>query len=277
MKIALIQFNASGDKKKNLSRAKEFVVQAIGQKAQWILLPEIFNFRGDLRNKETLQHNRETIPGSTSNDFLKLAQKQNVNILLGSILEKAQGHKVYNSSIAINGQDGSITKYRKIHLFEAILGDKIIRESDCMAKGGQTQMVMVGEFKVGLSVCYDLRFPALYQEYAKKGATVLTVPSCFTKITGQAHWETLLRARAIENLCYVLAPNQVGMDARGVEAFGHSMVVDPWGKIVACGSADQEEIIYADISPERIKEARGKLPGLFPPKADPPLAEKDRR
>ena len=123
--------------------------------------------------------------------------------------------------------------------------------------------MLVEEFKVGLSICYDLRFPKLYQDYAALGANVLTVPSCFTKITGQAHWEILLRARAIENLCYVLAPNQVGRDARGIESYGHSMVVDPWGNVIAEGSVDKEEIIYADISMQHIIDARAKLPGII--------------
>ncbi len=264
MKAALIQFNASDDKQDNLLRAEAMVRQAIAQKAQWILLPEVFSFRGNFRSKEILQQTSEDIPGITSERFLNLARTHKVDILLGSILEKSQDNRAYNTSVALNGASGNVVKYRKINLFEAILGDKIISESDCMEGGDKSQTVVVGDFKVGLSICYDLRFPALYQDYARQGATVLTAPSCFTRITGEAHWEVLLRARAIENLAYVVAPNQVGTDCKGVEAFGHSMVIDPWGHIVARGSADKEEIIYAEILIEKVKEARSKLPGIIP-------------
>ncbi len=116
---------------------------------------------------------------------------------------------------------------------------------------------------MGLSICYDLRFPELYQNYARKGVEILTVPSCFTKKTGEAHWETLLRARAIENLSYVLAPNQVGIDARGMRAYGHSMIISPWGEVIACGSGVGQEIIFGEIDFEEIRKARSILPGII--------------
>lgn len=263
MKVALIQFNATADKSDNIRRAIDFVQQAAGQKAKWILLPEIFNFRGDSRHKKILQQARERIPGDTTKTFLKLARQHKVDILLGSVLEKAPQAKAYNTSIAISGFLGEIVKYRKIHLFDAAVGDKIIHERETIVAGHKTRKITVGEFTAGLSICYDLRFPDLYQTYAHQGATVLTVPSCFIKQTGTAHWESLLRARAIENLCYVLAPAQVGRDARGIEAYGHSMIVDPWGEILACGSANKEEIVYGDIYLEKVREARRKLPGIL--------------
>ncbi len=263
MKVALIQFQATDNKNDNIRRAKESVKEAIAKKAKWVLLPEIFSFRGDLRDKEILQQVREHIPGKTTQEFLKLAQAHKADILLGSLLEEAPGAKAYNTTVALNGSSGKIRKYRKIHLFEAVLGDKILNESVCFSKGNRLGTVYVGEFKVGLSVCYDLRFPGLYQKYAQMGATALTVPSCFTKQTGRAHWESLLKARAIENLCYVFAPNQVGKDTRGIEAYGHSMVVDPWGRVVACGLSNKEEIIYADVFLQEVKEARRRLPGII--------------
>ncbi len=116
----------------------------------------------------------------------------------------------YNTSVFIDPHGKITAKYRKIHLFDARIGDKIVKEEDCLRAGRRPVTVKVGEFKVGLSICYDLRFPDLYQNYARRGVEILTVPSCFTRKTGEAHWETLLRARAIENLSYVLAPNQVG-------------------------------------------------------------------
>ena len=116
---------------------------------------------------------------------------------------------------------------------------------------------------MGLSICYDLRFPELYQDYARGGVEILTAPSCFTKKTGEAHWETLLRARAIENLSYVLAPNQIGSDARGMQAYGHSMIISPWGEVIARGSATDQEIIFGEINMEEIRRARQTLPGII--------------
>jgi predicted amidohydrolase len=262
MKIALIQFNASDNKPENIRRSKDFVQEAAAKGASWILLPEVFSFRGNLLNQNVIAQVPEDIPGETTQVFQELAKSLNVHILLGSMLEKTKTTKAHNTSVAIDKSSQIVGKYRKIHLFDAIVGDKIIHEADFFDHGNQEQLISVDEFKVGLSICYDLRFPDLYQRYLRSGAHVLTVPSCFTKQTGVPHWESLLRARAIENLCYAIAPNQVGKDSRGIESHGHSMVVSPWGEIIACGSPDQEEIIYADISLQHIKEARRRLPGI---------------
>jgi predicted amidohydrolase len=261
MKIALIQFNASDDKTDNIQRAKTYVRQAAAQGARWILLPEVFSFRGNLLNKEILARIPEPVPGPTTEIFCDLARELKIHLLLGSLVETTNTPKAYNTSIAIS-PDGSLTKYRKIHLFDAIVNDKIIHEADFFAPGDQRNTFIVDDFKVGASICYDLRFPDLYQDYLRQGTNVLVVPSCFTKQTGVPHWESLLRARAIENLCYAIAPNQVGRDARGIEAHGHSMVVSPWGEIIACGSPDKEEIVYAEISLQHVKDARRKLPGI---------------
>jgi predicted amidohydrolase len=263
MKIALIQFNANDQKQNNIQRALAFIQEAASKGASWILLPEVFLFRGNLLNKDILASVPEPIPGVTTQLFQDMAKKNNVHILLGSILEQTRSAKPGNTSVAINKNGEIAAKYQKINLFDARVDGKIICEADFFTGGDKEALTAVEEFKVGLSICYDLRFPALYQEYARLGANVLTVPSCFTRITGQVHWETLLRARAIENLCYVLAPNQVGKDARGIEAYGHSMVVSPWGEVIVRGSADKEEIIYADISTEHIIDARAKLPGII--------------
>ncbi len=262
MKIALVQFNASDNKNDNIRRVKNFVQEAASQGSSWILLPEIFSFRGSLLNKETIAQAQEPVGGETTQTFQELAKSLKVNILLGSLLEQSALGKPCNTSVAINKEGKTIAKYRKIHLFDAIVDGKIIKEADFLSQGKYGEIISVEEFKVGLSICYDLRFPALYQDYAQKKVDILTVPSCFTKQTGQAHWESLLRARAIENLCYVLAPNQVGSDSRGIEAYGNSMVISPWGEVIAKGSATEEEIIYADISLDNIKEARRRLPGI---------------
>jgi len=246
MKTAVIQFNAGDNKKKNFDRAIDFIEKAIKQNAKFILLPEIFIFRGNL--KRASGEISETIPGSTINALAKIAKSNKVFILAGSIHEKVKGQKkVYNTSILIDDRGRIKAKYRKINLFDVTLGQKKIRESDCFLAGRQPVSVGVGGFKIGLSVCYDLRFPELYRHYAKQCVDILCVPSAFTYETGKAHWEVLLRARAIENFSYVLAPNQVGKDSRGIKTYGHSMIINPWGKILAQASETKEEIIYADL------------------------------
>lgn len=262
MRIALIQFNAGADKADNIARAFVFVRRAVENGAQFVLLPEIYNFRGDVRNKALVASVSEKIPGVSVGPFMKLARAQGVFILVGSVFEKAPPKAGYNTSVLIDARGRVAAKYRKIHLFDARLGDQTVRESDCFRPGRAGVKTRAGKFTVGLSVCYDLRFPDLYRSYGASGVDVITVPSCFTKETGQAHWEVLLRARAVENLCYVLAPNQVGTDARGIAAYGNSMVVGPWGEVIARGSDDKEEIVYAEIKTEEIKKARAILPGI---------------
>jgi len=262
MKVALLQFNASADKSDNLRRAVGMATKAVRQGATFILLPEIFNFRGDARQRPAFLQAQESIPGDSTAPFIDLARRHKTFFLLGSILEKAPAGRAYNSSVLINERGAISAKYRKIHLFDANIGDKIIRESDNFCAGTKPVTAAVGSFKMGLSICYDLRFADLYQGYSRRGVDILTVPACFTRKTGEAHWSTLLRARAIENLCYVLAPAQVGMDARGIPAYGHSMIVSPWGEVIAEGSGDKEEIIFGNIKKEEIKKARQILPGI---------------
>jgi len=261
MKVALIQMNATSDKSRNIVRAVDLVKEAIACQSRFVLLPEVFNFRGVLTQSRDIQWIAEPIGGESLRPFMTLAKKHKVFILAGSVYEKVKGmKKVYNTSVLIDDHGKISTRYRKIHLFDAIIGKKVIKESKLFASGRKMAIGVVGKFRVGLSVCYDLRFPQLYKSYARQGAQVLCVPSAFTKATGQAHWEVLLRARAIENLCYVLAPNQVGKDGRGIVSYGHSMVVAPWGNILAKASGYQEEIIYARLDRVVLSRARKMLP-----------------
>jgi len=264
MRVALIQLNAGADKNNNLKHAARMASEALAKGAKFVLLPEIFHWRGDTRDPAKVTASSETAKGPTFRAFAKLAREHKAFVLIGSIFERtSKSPKPYNASVFIDDQGRLGAKYRKIHLFDARLGDKIIREGDCFLAGKKGAMARAGEFTVGLSVCYDVRFPELYRGYARRGADVLTVPSCFTQRTGRAHWEPLLRARAIENLCYVLAPNQVGPDARQVEAHGNSMIISPWGEVLACGSSDKEEIVYGDIDKAQVTKARATLPGII--------------
>jgi predicted amidohydrolase len=263
LKVALLQYCATQDKASNLALAVTMSLEAIGQKAEFILLPEVFNFRGDTRNKEVLAKAKERVPGPSSDVFVQLAQKHNVSFLLGSILETAGKTRAYNTSVFIDPEGKITVKYRKIHLFDARIGDKIIKEADTFRAGRMPRTAKLGGFSLGFSICYDLRFPDLYQNYARCGVDVLVVPSCFTKKTGEAHWEPLLRARAIENLAYVLAPNQIGTDVRGMQAYGHSMIISPWGEVLACASGGSQEIVYGEINLEEVRKARQILPGII--------------
>ncbi|MBP9855355.1 MAG: carbon-nitrogen hydrolase family protein [Candidatus Omnitrophica bacterium] len=259
MKTAVIQFNATDNKNLNIKKAVFLVEKAAKAKAKFILLPEVFIYRGTWDEKIRAAV-YESIPGPTSSLFCSLAKKYSVHILLGSIYEKSKNSKkAYNSSVLIDNNGRIARKYQKMNLFEAIVGEKKIKESEQFLRGKKPVTAMIGKFKIGLSVCFDLRFPELYRRYYKEGVNVLCVPSAFTKITGQAHWEILLRARAIENLSYVLAPNQIGQDAKGIEYYGHSLIIDPWGRILKEASAEKEEIIYATLDVETIMEKRKKL------------------
>ena len=254
LRVALIQLNSGTDKAKNIAKALDFCRRAIKGRAKFILLPEMFNLRG--KNKSV-----ESIPGESLKPLMELAKKSRVFILAGSICEVIAGNKrAFNTSTLIDPHGRIKAIYRKTNLFRANLLSKNIDETKSFVAGKKPVMVRVNNFNVGLSVCFDLRFAALFQSYAAQGADVLCVPSAFTKETGRAHWEVLLRARAIENLSYVLAPNQAGKDPSGVESFGHSMVVSPWGEVIARASANKEEIIFADLNYNEIKKARKILP-----------------
>ena len=263
MNVALIQLNAQDNKPLNIQKAIRFVEKAVSRRAEFILLPEMFNFRGSLSRPEDRARVAEFIPGESTLPFIQIAKKKRVSILTGSVREKISGSdKMYNTSVLI-GPDGKIkARYRKINLFDARIGNKKICESERFKAGQSLSLVALKEFKVGLAVCYDVRFADIFDAYSRRGANVFCLPSAFTAKTGQALWEVLLRARAIENLSYVLAPNQIGRGQDGVLCYGHSLIVDPWGRIVAEGSATREEIVFGKIDLKVVKEARKILPSI---------------
>ncbi|MFA5059304.1 MAG: carbon-nitrogen hydrolase family protein [Candidatus Omnitrophota bacterium] len=264
MRTAVIQMCAGADKKKNIAGALFLVRKAIQKRATFILLPEVFNYRGKADLKKGYFSVAENIPGESSKPFMALARRHKVFILLGSLCEKSpRTHKVFNTSILINDKGKAIARYRKNHLFDAVVDGKTLKESRFFMPGKDLVTANVKDFKIGLSVCYDVRFPEMYRAYAKKGVDILCVPSSFTKTTGQAHWEILLRARAIENSCYVLAPDQFGFGHGGVETFGKSMIISPWGEVLACASNDKEGIIVADLSKDDLIKTRDKIPVKF--------------
>lgn len=248
MKVALIQINAGQNKQENILKACMLVENAIGEGGEFILLPEVFNYRGALSGKDLYDKVAEKIRGKSILPLMEIAKKAGIYILAGSIYERDQkSNKVYNTSVIIDDSGQILCKYRKINLFKAVIDGQEINEANTYLAGEESTICVVKGRRVGLSICFDLRFPELYREYYKQKVDIIVVPSSFTTRTGKLHWETLLRTRAIENYCYVLAPNQYGIDGNGVETYGHSMVIDPQGRVVDVLDTQKEGILMAEL------------------------------
>jgi len=256
---AAVQMTASSVKEENLAKAETFVRLAAERGATLIVLPEVFAWRGP-RAEEPAQV--EPIPGPTSERLRDLTRRHQIYLLAGSFLEKGDDSRSYNTSLLLSPQGDILAHYRKIHLFDVdIPGQVRVKESDTK-KPGETVVATTTPLGVfGLSVCYDLRFPELYRQLAAKGAEVMFVPSAFTFPTGAAHWEPLLRARAIENQTYIIAPNQIGKNAHSYADYGNSMIIDPWGKVIA-RAPDKECFITAEIDRDYVEKVRRELPCL---------------
>ena len=257
---AAVQMLAGDDKGANLAEAERWIRAAAAQGARVVALPEVFIWRGV---KKQERENAEAVPGPTSEFLSRLARELGIYLLGGSILEEIAGSpKAYNTSLLFDPSGKLLASYRKIHLFDVDLANGVsARESDTRAFGDGIAVATTELCEMGLSVCYDLRFPELYRALVAKGAQLIFVPSAFTAYTGQAHWETLLRARAIENQVYVIAPDQFGKSAKSFETHGHSMIVDPWGKILG-ELSDGPGIVMAEIDLDYLAKVRAELPAL---------------
>lgn len=248
MKVALIQLNSGNNKKKNIENACLLIDKAAKKKADFVLLPEVFNYRGPLDTPEQFNQIAEEIPGESLYPLMEIAKDNGIHILCGSIYERSTNErKVFNTSVVISDSGNIICKYRKINLFKAVISGKEINENKTYLAGDKLVTFNIHKFKIGLAICFDLRFPELFREYFNRGVDIIALPSSFTSRTGKLHWEVLVRARAIENYCYVLAPNQYGFDGNGVETYGHSMIVNPFGQIIDELHNQQEGIILHDI------------------------------
>lgn len=260
MKIAAIQMTSGDDIAANIAALEPMVVAAAKEGAKLIATPEnTFYMRreGQTPAKEV---SMETHPGIAWAQ--RVAAQSHVWLLIGSIRALEPGMlKPFNRSVLIAPDGHVAAAYDKMHLFDVTLPDgTVYHESSQAVAGGHTTLRAIEGFKLGLSICYDLRFPTLYQELTEQGATVLAVPSAFTRPTGEAHWHTLLRARAIETQCYVIAPAQCGVHPGGRETYGHSLIIDPWGEIVAEAGADRPEVIFATLDAARIHDVRTRIP-----------------
>ncbi len=257
---AAVQMLATSDKEANLREAEKWIRRAQAGGAHLVVLPEVFNWRGPGRDTAA---NAEPVPGPSTGRMGALAAELGLYLLAGSILESAgPDGRAYNTSVLIGPGAGIIAKYRKIHLFDVdIEGEAAIRESEFRHPGEAVVVADTPLGLMGLSVCYDLRFPELYRRLTAAGAKVIFVPSVFTVPTGQAHWRTLLRARAIENQVYVIAPDQTGRHPASMDAYGHSMIVDPWGKVIA-ETGTEPDLVLAAIDLDYLADVRRQLPVL---------------
>jgi predicted amidohydrolase len=257
--VALVQTDAGPDSEANIARAAGLADEAAAAGARLVALPEYLQYRG---SDDGFRASARPIPGPFSEPFAAVAARHGCWVLAGSLAEASPDpDRPYNTSILL-GPDGAVrARYRKIHLFDVAVDDgPVDLESDRVTAGGEPVLADVEGVRIGLTICYDLRFPELYRTLALAGAEVLVVPSNFTERTGRDHWEVLLRARAIENGAWVIAPAQIG-GPPAQPAFGRSMVIDPWGIVVA-QAPDRESIVHAVIDTDLVAAVRRQIPAV---------------
>jgi predicted amidohydrolase len=262
MWVAAIQLNSTPDLEGNVARTRALVTEAAGRGARLVALPEHFAYLGP---EEALPAVAQPVDGPLVAGFRELAAQQGIFLLLGSFPELA-GPKArpYNTSLLLGPQGQVMARYRKLHLFDVDLpGRPPYRESDFTQPGKEVVAAPLPgtPFTAGLAVCYDLRFPELFRALMTQGSHLFLLPAAFTSRTGPDHWEILLRARAIENQAYVVAPAQYGEHAPGRRSYGRSLIVDPWGLVLA-QAPDDEGVIYAHLDFERLQRLRRELPCL---------------
>lgn len=258
MKISLIQMNTQDNKAENLRMARKLIEKAVAaDRPDLVALPETFTSMSD--NFDIQYGNAEDIPdGEACRMLAELAKKHGIYLHGGSMAERGDG-RCYNTTVVFGPQGDVVGRYRKLHLFDVdVPGGVTYRESDTMRRGEEVVTCEAAGTTIGLSICYDLRFPELFRALRDKGAKVIFLPAAFTLMTGKDHWETLIRARAIETQSWMIAPAQIFLHD-GKPCFGRSMVVDPWGTVIAL-APDQIGHITATIDPARADEIRTKIP-----------------
>lgn len=257
-KVACIQMQTGVEVDPNLEAAEAFIREAARQGADFVLTPENTSTISLLRSDQI--RSEDAHPGVDR--FAALARELGIWLLIGSMGVEIPGGKFANRSFLYGPQGKKVANYDKIHMFDvAVSAAESWTESDTYESGKEAVIAELPWGKLGMTICYDLRFPHLYRDLAKAGACFLTVPSAFTVPTGEAHWHTLLKARAIECGCFVFAPAQGGHHENGRKTYGHSLIVDPWGRVVA-EAGTEPKILYADIDVNEVFEARHRLPSL---------------
>lgn len=257
-KLAICQSNAAADKTSNIHHAQDLIRQAASQGAEVVMLPEMFNcpYRTEL-----FPAYAESYPNGETIQMLSETAKSAGIVLVGGSIPEKDGATVYNTSFIFGPQGELLGRHRKVHLFDVNLPALKVRESSTLGPGNCLTVVDAGFCKLGVIICFDVRFPELARLLALEGIQVLMIPAAFNTVTGPAHWELSMRMRAVDNQIYVAAASPARDENAGYIAYGHSMVVDPWGEILAEAGLGSE-IIMAGIDPERIEEVRGRLPLL---------------
>jgi predicted amidohydrolase len=257
---AVVQLNCTSDEKANWESARGLIERAAGHGARFVATPENTNYLGPHAEKV---RRAEPLDGPTCERFAGLARGLGIHLLLGSFNEKSdEASRCYNTSVLFSPEGAILAVYRKIHLYDVnVPGGANFAESATCKPGGEVVVAETPLGPIGMTICYDLRFPELYRKLVDGGAEIITIPSAFTLATGKDHWEPLLRARAVETQCYVLAPAQHGdHDDAGLKAsWGHAMIVDPWGLPVATAS-DGPGLAIAEIDLERVAKVRRAIP-----------------
>lgn len=260
LRVGLVQSCATPDFRANLAALERLTREAAAAGARFIALPEACEFLHP-DNQQFFAQARRPEENEALARMASLARELEAWVLVGSLSVRVDERTLANRSMLLSPQGEVRATYDKIHLFDAAPGEKPSVESRLYRRGNRAVVVDIGVARLGLSVCYDLRFPHLYRALASHGAEILLVPSAFMKVTGEAHWHTLLRARAIENGCFVLAPAQCGTPHEGRESFGHSLAVAPWGEVLAdAGLAPGIAVVDLDLA--EVEKARRRIPSL---------------
>lgn len=261
LRAGAVQMNSGADAAANVAVAERLVREAAAAGSALVLLPEKFNLLG---NTAEYFAGAQPVDGETAAWASSLARELAIDLVAGSIVERRPGREKLANTCLHFGPDGKLkAAYRKIHMFDVEVGGQRYRESDHEERGDEiVSSQTVSGVELGLTVCYDLRFPELYRILAVRGAQVATVPAAFTYVTGEAHWELLLRARAVENQCFVVAANQCGYHDGDRRSYGNSMIVGPWGEVLARADDEGEQVVTADLDIGHLNEVRDKLPSL---------------
>lgn len=261
LRVGLTQWHATDDLDANLDKADAAIARASSEGAQLVLLPEngLMLASGPRMRESALDAQSPAVARLAA-----AAKQHGVAVILGGAKFRADG-RITNRALVFDASGNMCATYDKIHLFDARVGGQSFEASRVEEPGGEPVVVRLGDWNLGLTICYDVRFPELYRALARHGAEVLLVPAAFTRTTGRAHWETLLRARAIENGCYVVASATVtpeGVEGDAFETFGHAMVVDPWGAVVADLGERDDEVVVVSLAVDAVVQARTALPVL---------------
>ena len=260
LKMAAVQMNSRDDKAVNLDAALGLIDRAAAAGARFVALPEVWTYLGPADGN---RRHAEPIPGPTVELLAERARRHRIYLHAGSMYELRAGESLVRNTTAVLAPDGQlIATYSKIHMFDVVLdGVASYEESATVAPGDELVTFDVDGVTVGLAICYDLRFPELFRILALRGADVIVLPAAFTMTTGKDHWEVLLRARAIENGVYMVAPAQIGQHPPGNWCYGRSLIVDPWGTVLAT-APDLETVVVADIDLDQVQRVRRQVPSL---------------